>query len=129
MLPGTLARSDVLWEVAEPEAPGEDGVHHYDWSFADGVAGALARHGIQWLALVDYATPWSASVPGNTHSPPRDAIKAADPQARVIIGGLSNAPGFIPQLFAARPDVSGQLDGVAGHPYARTALGVLDVVR
>jgi hypothetical protein len=191
----TLARSDVLWEVAEPEPPGQDGVHHYDWSFADGVAGALARHGIQWLALVDYATPWSASVPGNTHSPPRDpadfaafarafaerygrggafwaehpdvqatpvttyeiwnepdlsifwapgpdparymdlyvdarvAIKDADPQARVIIGGLSNAPGFIPQLFAARPDVRGQLDGVAVHPYARTALGVLDVVR
>jgi hypothetical protein len=59
----------------------------------------------------------------------RVAIKDADPQARVIIGGLSNAPGFIPQLFAARPDVRGQLDGVAVHPYARTALGVLDVVR
>ena len=59
----------------------------------------------------------------------RDAIKAADPQARVIVGGLSNAPGFIPQLFGARPDARGQLDGVAVHPYARTALGVLDVVR
>ena len=34
-----------------------------------------------------------------------DAIKAVDPQARVIVGGLSNAPGFIPQLFGARPDL------------------------
>ena len=190
-----LARSDVLWEAAEPEPPGPDGAHRYDWTFADGVAGALARHGLEWLALVDYAAPWAAGVPGNTHSPPRDpndfaafarafaerygrggafwaertdleatpvtnyeiwnepdlsifwapapdpgrymdlylrardAIKAADPQARVIIGGLSNAPGFIPQLFGARPDARGQLDGVAVHPYARTALGVLDMVR
>ena len=73
----TLVRSDVLWEVAEPEPPGEDGTHRYDWSFADGIAYALARHGLRWLAIVDYAAPWAASVPGNTHSPPREAADYA----------------------------------------------------
>jgi hypothetical protein len=191
----TLVRSDVLWEVAEPEPPDADGVRRYDWSFADGVAGALARHGLRWLAIVDYAAPWAASVPGNTHSPPReaadyaafarafaqrygrggafwalnpelpatpvityeiwnepdlsifwapepdpgrymdlyvaarDAIKAVDAGARVLIGGLSYAPGFIPRLFAARPGVKA-VDGVAIHPYADTPLAVLrDVLR
>ena len=191
----TLVRSDVLWEVAEPEPPDEDGAHRYDWSFADGVAGALARHGLRWLAIVDYAAPWAASVPGNTHSPPRDAgdyatfarafaqrygrngafwalhpelpaapvttyeiwnepdlaifwapepdpgrymdlyvaargaIRTVDPQASVLIGGMSYAPGFIPELFAARPDARGQVDGVAIHPYADTPLAVLRDVR
>jgi hypothetical protein len=191
----TLARSDVLWEVAEPRPPDADGTHHYDWGFADGVAGALARRGIRWLALVDYAATWSASVAGNTHSAPSDpaqfaafaaafarrygrdgafwgehpalpalpvttyeiwnepdlsifwapapdaaryadlfvraraAVKAVDPRARVIVGGLSNAPGWIPQLFGARPDLADQTDGVGIHPYARTPLGVLAVVQ
>jgi hypothetical protein len=59
----------------------------------------------------------------------RDAIKAADAEARVLVGGMSYAPGFIPQLFATRPGARGQVDGVAIHPYAKTPLGVLRDVR
>jgi hypothetical protein len=64
-----VARSDAFWSAAEPQPPA-GGVHRYDWTFHDGVAGALAEHGIRWLAILDYAAPWAASVPGNDHSAP-----------------------------------------------------------
>ena len=67
-----LARSDALWELTEPAAP-SGGLHHYDWSFDDRIATALAAHGIEWLALIDYSAVWEASVPGSDHSPPRSA--------------------------------------------------------
>src|SRR6476469_3761544 len=42
------ARSDAFWMWAEPTAP-SGGVHTYDWTKLDAVAGALARHGLRWL--------------------------------------------------------------------------------
>ena len=55
----------------------------------------------------------------------RTAIRAADPRARVLIGGLTGAPTFLPQLLAARPDARGQIDGVAVHTYSPEPLGAL----
>ena len=73
----TIARSDALWEAAEPEAP-VGGVHHYDWAFDDQIAGSLAAAGLTWLPIVDYTAPWAESVSGQDHSPPRaDADYAA----------------------------------------------------
>jgi hypothetical protein len=73
----TLARSDALWEAAEPDAP-VDGRHRYDWSFNDRIAGSLAAAGLTWLPIIDYTAPWAQSVPGQDHSPPRsDADYAA----------------------------------------------------
>lgn len=68
----TIARCDTLWEATEPEAP-IDGVHHYDWSFDDSVAGSLAAQRLRWLALIDYSAPWAESVPGQDHSAPSSA--------------------------------------------------------
>ncbi len=65
----TVARSDALWEAAEPTAPA-GGVHRYDWSFDDAIAMALAEHGLQWLPIIDYTAPWAQSVAGVDHSPP-----------------------------------------------------------
>lgn len=197
----TLARSDALWEAGEPTAP-TAGVHHYDWSFDDEIAGSLAAHGLQWLPILDYSAPWAQSIPGQDHSAPspasdfaawagalaarygaggmfwrrhpalmarpvdtyevwnepdnptfwvpapnasyyanlylrtRDAITAADPAARVLVGGLTNPTAFLPAMLHARPDLAGHIDGVAIHPYGanpfvalatvRTARGVLD---
>jgi hypothetical protein len=59
----------------------------------------------------------------------RAAIRAADPQARVLVGGLTGAPTFLPQLLAARPDARGQVDGVAVHTYSPEPLGALAEVR
>ena len=68
----TIARSDAFWEAAEPKAP-VNGIHHYDWTFADSVAGSLAAHGLRWLPIIDYSALWAESVPGQDHSPPRSA--------------------------------------------------------
>jgi hypothetical protein len=189
----TIARSDALWEATEPAAP-VGGVHHYDWSFDDAIATALANHDLQWLPIIDYSAPWAELSPGSEHSPPsspagyaayaaafaarygtggsfwgahpdltarpvdtfeiwnepdsphfwsptpsplryadlyrsaRDAIMAADPSARVIIGGLSNPGSFLPALLAAAPNLRGRVDGVGIHPYAPEPLQVLSTV-
>jgi hypothetical protein len=72
----TIARSDALWEVTEPTAP-VNGVHRYDWRFDDAVAGSLAAHGLQWLAILDYSAGWAQSVAGAAHSPPHSAADFA----------------------------------------------------
>ena len=177
----TLARSDVLWEKIEPDAP-SGGVHHYDWTFDDVIAGALAAHGLTWLPILDYAANWAKADPTQLHSPPRtpgdfagfatafaarygpggafwrthpslasrpvttyevwnepdggfwypaanaaayadlylatrDAIDAATPGARVVIGGLTHAETFVPAMLAARPALAGHIDGVGVHLY------------
>ncbi len=178
----TVARSDALWEASEPRPPAA-GVHRYDWTFDDRIAGALAAAGLRWLPILDYSAPWAQSIPGQDHSPPRavadyaayarafaerygaggtfwrahpglaatpvdtievwnepdngqfwtptpDAaayaalyaaarlsIDAADPAARVIIGGLTRPTEFLPAMLAARPSLAGHIDGVAVHPY------------
>jgi hypothetical protein len=189
----TDARTDALWEATEP-APPLAGVHHYDWSFDDRIAAALALHGLRWLPIIDYTAGWAQTIPGQDHSPPRSAsgyaayagafaarygpggsfwaehptisprpvtdyeiwnepdgghfwlprpdprgyaslyaaartaIKAADPAGRVLIGGLTNPPVFLPALLAARPDLRGHIDGVAIHPYAPSPPAILAVV-
>ncbi len=190
----TVARSDALWEFAEPRAP-VNGAHHYVWSFDDMIAGSLAAHGLQWLPILDYTAGWALSVVGQDHSPPRSAtafasfaaafasrygtggtfwrerpnlrakpistyeiwnepdnqefwvpvpnaaqygdlylfaraaIKAVDPAARVIVGGLTNISRFLPAMLQARPDLAGHIDGVAIHPYGQNPLVVLARVR
>jgi hypothetical protein len=57
----------------------------------------------------------------------RDAILAVQPHATVIVGGLSNATKFIPQLASAAPDL--KLDGVGIHPYGPNPQAVLASVR
>jgi hypothetical protein len=47
----------------------------------------------------------------------REAIDAADPSARVIVGGLTLPTSFLPAMLAARPQLRGHIDGVAIHPY------------
>jgi polysaccharide biosynthesis protein PslG len=86
----TVARSDALWEAAEPNAP--SGVrHHFDWTFDDRVAGSLASHGLRWLAILDYSARWAQSIPGEDHSPPKAApqfaVFAAAFAARYGTGG------------------------------------------
>ncbi len=64
-----------------------------------------------------FPTPDAARYAGLYRSA-RDAIRAVDPAARVIVGGLSNPGAFLPALLAAEPDLRGHIDGVAIHPYA-----------
>lgn len=59
----------------------------------------------------------------------RAAIKAVDPEAVVLVGGLVPGTGFERALYATRPDAAELIDGVAFHPYAATADGVVREVR
>ena len=46
-----------------------------------------------------------------------------DASARVVTGGLTpdRADDFVRAMYAARPDLHGQVDGIGLHPYARSA--------
>ncbi len=59
----------------------------------------------------------------------RDAIEAAQPSARVIVGGLTHPATFLPALVSAAPALRHQLDGVAIHPYGATPDAVLENVK
>jgi hypothetical protein len=59
----------------------------------------------------------------------RDAIHAAEPAAQVLVGGLSAAPTFLPQLLTADPQLRSKIDGVAVHPYAGSPAAVIGRVR
>jgi hypothetical protein len=182
------ARSDAFWMWAEPSAP-VDGVHTYDWSKLDAEAGALAKHDLRWLPILDYSAHWAASDPGNYHSPPtsnddyaayakafaerygrggkhagplpvttyeiwnepngpwfwhptpdpaayadmylkaREAIKSVDPDATVVVGGLVADATFVERMYAARPELRGNVDAIGWHAYAPTPAGIIRGVR
>ena len=58
----------------------------------------------------------------------RAEIDAADPDIRVLVGGLTDAAEFLPAMVQAAPQLSGHIDGVAIHPYGRPGV-VLSRVR
>jgi hypothetical protein len=57
------------------------------------------------------------------------AIRAVDPQAQVIVGGLSQggtaAPVFAQEMVAASPTIVSQIDGWGLHPYYHTPAGAV----
>jgi hypothetical protein len=59
----------------------------------------------------------------------RDAIKAVQPGARVVVGGLAHPATSIAALLRAAPRLAGQLDGVAIHPYGSDPQAVLANVK
>jgi hypothetical protein len=69
----------------------------------------------------------------------RTGLKAVDPLATVIIGGIARAPWtdasqmrdlwFVGQMYTKRPQLKGNVDGLAYHPYAKSADEVLTLVR
>ncbi len=68
-----------------------------------------------------------AAAYGRLYLDARAAIDAAHPGIRVLVGGLTNATGFLPALVQAAPQLSGHVDGVAVHPYGRPGVVVARV--
>lgn len=66
-----LVRADASWQSAQPTPPAA-GIRSYDFSADDALVSELATHGITWLPVIDYSTPWAQSVPGAFNSPPTD---------------------------------------------------------
>ncbi|MGH2866711.1 MAG: hypothetical protein ACRDNK_03965 [Solirubrobacteraceae bacterium] len=98
----TVARSDAFWEATEPTAP-VAGAHHYDWTFDDRIAGALAAAGLRWLPILDYTAPWAQSIPGQDHSPPRSAADYAA-YAGVFAARYGSGGAF----WAAHPELTAE---------------------
>lgn len=94
-----LMRADALWEAAEP-APPRDGHHRYDWSRDDLMVAIMARRGVRWWALVDYAPAWAALRPGVLHSPPRDPAEYA-----AFAAALARRYGPGGDFWRAHPDL------------------------
>jgi hypothetical protein len=70
------------------------------------------------------------AVYGHLYGVARTAIRAVDPTAAVLVGGLIHSPGFLSTMLAANPDLRTEIDGVALHPYAANPAGVIsNVVR
>jgi hypothetical protein len=55
----------------------------------------------------------------------RAAIESAQPNSRVIIGGLTHPTTFLPALVAAAPGLRTEIDGVGIHPYGDNPQAVL----
>ncbi|HLI24640.1 MAG TPA: hypothetical protein VKU91_06775, partial [Acidimicrobiales bacterium] len=105
-------------------------------AFAARVAGAYARRGVEVYEVLNeenLGSNWggAASAPGYAALLGRvyRAVKAADPRATVLVGGLSPAPAgggdvapvaFLQELYAA--GAGGSFDGVAVHPYTYPGL-------
>jgi hypothetical protein len=59
----------------------------------------------------------------------RATIDAAQPDARVLIGGLTRPTGFVPEMLAAQPALRGHIDGIAIHPYGTPPIVVLKITQ
>ena len=65
----------------------------------------------------------------NLYITARRAIDAVQPNATVIVGGLTHPAAFTTALLAASPQLRGHIDGVGIHPYGATPQDVLASVR
>jgi len=66
----------------------------------------------------------------------RSALKAVDPSARVIVGGLAlenagvtDENAFVKRMYAHRPNLRGSVDAIGFHPYAPTVESVYAKIR
>ena len=59
----------------------------------------------------------------------RAAIHAVDERATVVVGGLVAHPSFVMKMYAARPDLRGQVDALGWHAYAPRVEGLLNGLR
>jgi hypothetical protein len=51
----------------------------------------------------------------------RKAIRAVDPQATVMIGGIAGDTRYVAAMYRARPELHGNVDALGWHAYAPTA--------
>jgi endo-1,4-beta-mannosidase len=75
----------------------------------------------QATAPADYADLYAAT---------RSAIRAVDPAATVVVGGLveRGARGFVQRFYAHRPDLRGHVDAIGFHVYNATSGAMLRAV-
>lgn len=71
---------------------------------------------------------WAAEY-GELLKEAHDAVKRADPGARVVLAGLTNVSWDHLRTLYARGRIRGRFDVAALHPYTRTPDGVIEITR
>jgi hypothetical protein len=66
---------------------------------------------------------------GEMYLKARAAIKAADPDGKAIIGGITNDIGFVAAMYNDNPGLAGHVDGLGWHPYGTGSADVLNNIR
>jgi hypothetical protein len=139
----------ALWAASDPgdyHSPPTD-VADYA-AYAGAFAARYGRGGTYWAAHPTGAQPvtsyeiWNepngawfwrpapdAAAYADMYLRARAAIKAVDPDARVVIGGLVADASFVDAMYTARPDLRGNVDAVGWHPYAPTVNGAIGTVK
>jgi polysaccharide biosynthesis protein PslG len=112
-LAGRYGRGGSFWR-AHPELEARPPTTYEIWNEPDGAT--------FWLPRADPARY------AGLYASARTAIKAADPAARVIVGGLGHPRTFLSGMLRARPELRREIDGVALHPYSPTPDDVLRAV-
>jgi hypothetical protein len=153
--PATLARCGIH---APPSSPSDLGDLMGAIASRYGRSGGFwkAHHDLPYRPVTDYEV-WNEENHGafwcprpdppayaNLYAASRDAVRRADPTARVVLGGLaafrpgqrppSNAPrmtppAFLGRMLAARPQLRDAVDVVGVHSYEPTPDGVLADLR
>jgi hypothetical protein len=59
----------------------------------------------------------------------RTAIHSVDARATVVVGGLVARPSYVRAMYAARPDLRGNVDAIGWHAYAPRVSGLVNGVR
>jgi hypothetical protein len=59
----------------------------------------------------------------------REAIHSVDPEATVVVGGLAAHTSYVEKMYAARPELRGNVDAMGWHAYAPRVDGMIAGVR
>lgn len=99
----SVARTDAFWAAIEPSPPMALLGRRLRWERTDPIARALARHGLRWLPVLAYATPWSTTDRSTDKAAPRSDAEYAGYAAAVAqrygpAGAFWRANPGLPQL-------------------------------
>lgn len=101
----------------------------------------IENPGLHQVPVLDYeiwnepdnGTFWkpapNAAAYDSLYSAAWSAIKAKQPAAHVLVGGLTRPSTFLGEMVAANPNIRNEIDGVAIHPYASTPDRVFIAIR
>ena len=101
----------------------------------------IENPGLHQVPVLDYeiwnepdnGTFWkpapNAAAYDSLYSAAWSAIKAKQPAAQVLVGGLTRPSTFLGEMVAANPNIRNEIDGVAIHPYGSTPDRVFIAIR
>ncbi len=103
-----VARTDAPWAWVQPTASSQLD-DDANWTQLDDIAAAIARNGLRWQPLLDYAPAWAAQTPlapSGCEPAPEPLLPPADPaQFAAFAGALAQRYGAGGTFWAAHPQL------------------------